>query len=198
MTPASPVPSRSLRGLLGRAALRNGAGVPPARGFAASASLPAQDEDSEPMAPGNKAERRRALAGQIAMELLQRPDLRQAPEVVQDFLLQVWPLVMAQVRLDDAPWEGADHGGTDREDAVPGGGVDVVTILLWTVRRDAILRRPARLVALVPSLLAQLRQGLALLGREPQQDQAFFDALEALHQPALQLLATRRQAHNIC
>lgn len=127
-------------------------------------------------------ERRQRLADQIAMDLLQRPDLRRSPEVVQDFVLEVWPLVLAQARL------------TRTSPCLdPGGHADTLDKLLWSVRRDAALRRPARLLELVPQLLQQLREGLALVGREPREFQGFFRALELLHQPALQLCARRRR-----
>jgi len=126
------------------------------------------------------AQERRRVAEEVAIELVQRRDLREAPEPVQDFLLQSWALVLAHVRL---------AGGADEAQ----GYAAVVPQLLWSVRRESTLRRPARLVGLVPGLLQRLREGLQLLGREPREFQAFFSELERLHRPALQLCATRRQ-----
>ncbi|MEJ7931586.1 DUF1631 family protein [Ramlibacter sp. AN1015] len=123
---------------------------------------------------------RQALAEQIAIDLVQRPDLRSAPEAVQDFLLQVWAMVLAHAQLSSS---------SEKTCATLDATVDT---LLWSIRRDATLRRPARLVAAIPQLLQQLRQGLALLGRAPEQDTAFFALLEDLHRPALELCATRR------
>ncbi|MBL0421405.1 DUF1631 family protein [Ramlibacter sp. AW1] len=127
-------------------------------------------------------QRRQALAEHIAMELLQRPDLREAPGTVQDFLLEVWPLVLAQARLS-CPDDIQD----------PGGYLDTATRLLWSVRRDAALRRPGKVLELIPKLLEQLRSGISLLGRHPGEFEGFFRALEVLHLPALQLCAKRRR-----
>lgn len=126
------------------------------------------------------AQERRRVAEEVVIELVQRRDLREAPEPVQDFLLRSWALVLAHVRL---------AGGSD--DAQ--GYAAVVPQLLWSLRRESTLRRPARLVELVPGLLQRLREGLQLLGRDPREFQAFFSELERLHRPALQLCAARRQ-----
>lgn len=128
------------------------------------------------------AEQRRHHAQQFAIELVQRPDLREAPEPVQDFLLQVWTHVLAHAHLNSL-WPEDD----------PGDFMAFVPRLLWSTRRDATLRRPGRLVDIIPGLLQQLREGLALLGQAPQEHASFFQVLETLHRPALQLCARRRR-----
>jgi hypothetical protein len=49
------------------------------------------------------------------------------------------------------------------------------------------LRRPAQLFERVPPLLAKLREGMALLGPDPAEHEAFFQALMKLHHPVLKL-----------
>ena len=127
------------------------------------------------------AEQRQAQADQIAWDLSQRSDLDDVPAVVQDFLYGPWALVMAHARLSDS-----SH-------IDPGGHGGVVTDLLWSVKREVTLRQPARLIEMIPSLLGRLRSGLAALGQTPQESEAFFETLEKLHRPVLQLRAKKRR-----
>ena len=128
------------------------------------------------------AERRQAEADQIAWELGQRSDIRDAPPLVQDFLYGPWSLVMAHARLTDA---------AKRID--PGAHGAVVTDLLWSVKREYTLREPAKLIEMLPGLLERLRSGLAALGQSPQESEPFFHALEKLHRPVLLLRAKKRR-----
>jgi hypothetical protein len=128
------------------------------------------------------AERRQAEADQIAWELGQRSDIRDAPALVQDFLYGHWSLVMAHARLTDS---------AKRID--PGAHGTVVTDLLWSVKREFTLREPARLIEMLPGLLERLRAGLAALGQAPQESEPFFLALEKLHRPVLLLRAKKRR-----
>lgn len=184
MAQASFFTSGRLRRWLGRPA--GVSALPSAAGAAAASSLGQGSEwelacaDSLIADAVRFAQERRRVAEEIAIELVQQPDLREAPEPVQDFLLQTWTLVMAHGRL---------AGGGEQCQTLAG----LVAPLLWSVRRESTLRRPARLVEIVPGLLQGLREGLALLGRDPRDFQAFFTELERLHQPALELCATRRQ-----
>ena len=102
------------------------------------------------------AELRQAEAEQIARDLGQRPDLDSVPAVIQDFLFGPWALVLAHARLTD----------TARQ-VDPKGYQSVISDLLWSVKRDVTLRRPAQLFERVPPLLAKLREGLASLGQDP-------------------------------
>ncbi len=128
------------------------------------------------------AEQRQAQADQIAWELGQRGDLEGVPTIVQDFLYGPWSLVMAHARLVD--------GGRQID---PGAHGSLVTDLVWSVKRQATLREPARLIEMLPGLLLRLRSGLGALGQAPQETEAFFQALEQLHRPVLRLRAKKRR-----
>lgn len=129
-----------------------------------------------------QAEKRRAEAEQIARELSHRSDLEGVPALVQEFLFGPWALVVAHARLQ-----------SQRRELDPGGYLAVVTDLLWSVRREATLRDPARAFTLIPRVLLKLREGLELLGRQPAESETFFQALERLHRPVLKLRAKHRQ-----
>ncbi len=92
------------------------------------------------------------------------------------FLFGPWSLVLAQARLTDS-----------RAQPDPGGYLAVISNLLWSVKREVTLRRPAQLFERVPPLLAKLREGLALLGPDPAEHEAFFQDLMKLHHPVLKL-----------
>jgi hypothetical protein len=127
------------------------------------------------------AERRQHEADRIASELAQREDLANAPEVVREFLLQRWSLVVAKARL------GAQGPGID-----PGGYIAIVTDLLFSVDRERTLHEPARAIAAIPKVLLKLREGLGMLGEDPHASDAFFYELERLHRPVLKLRAHQR------
>lgn len=193
MAQSSPHPF-DLRGLFGRvAAVADDklskpqpwpyitAEAPPTSGLAVSTGWDELQADSLVGDALRFAEQRLRLADEIALELMLRPELAEAPVVVQNFLLRVWPVVVAHARL---------AAGSRASD--PGGLLAVVDDLLWSVRREATLRRPSRLFHLIPGLLERLRAGLALLGEAPTHRADFFRALEKLHQPVLRLCAKRR------
>ncbi|MES3001947.1 MAG: DUF1631 family protein [Pseudomonadota bacterium] len=127
------------------------------------------------------AEQRQAQANQIAWDLSQRSDLDGVPSVVQEFLYGPWTLVIAHARIT--------KGGTDVD---PGGYTRVVADLLWTVKRESVLRDPARAFELIPRVLLKLREGLDALGHAPSETEIFFRALERLHRPVLKLRAKQR------
>ena len=122
------------------------------------------------------AEERQTKADQIARDMSDRPDLDSVPAIVLDFLYGPWALAMAHARMNDKT------GAID-----PLGFGKVVTDLLWSVKIEFTLRYPAKLVELIPPLLKELHAGLALLGRDPREDEAFFGSLMHLHSPALRL-----------
>lgn len=126
------------------------------------------------------AQERQALADRIAWEFSLRPDLVGVPAVVADFLYRDWSLVIAHAQLTSS------GGGLD-----PGGYLAVVTDLLWSVNREQAMRQPVRLFEVVPGVLATLRRGLEMLGKEPAETQAFFDALLRYHEPVLRLRRMR-------
>ncbi|MEO8023366.1 DUF1631 family protein [Polaromonas sp.] len=128
------------------------------------------------------AEERQAQADQIAFDMSLRADLEGVPGVVLDFLFGPWALVMAHARLTD----------TARQ-IDPQGYGSLVTDLLWSVKREATLKRPGKLITMIPGLLGKLHTGLASLGLDPRETEAFFSAVEKLHRPVLRLRRVRSQ-----
>lgn len=122
------------------------------------------------------AESRQELADQIAWEISLRPDVFNAPAAVLDFLYGTWSLVIAEARLRHP------DGGVD-----PLGYQAVISDLLWSVRREVTLRQPRQLFEMLPGLLQNLRAGLALLDKPPEETQFFFETLIRYHQPVLAL-----------
>ena len=131
------------------------------------------------------AEERQERADQIAFELSARSDLDKVPGVVLDFLFGPWSLAMAHARLVD-----------ERNQIDPEGFGSVVPDLLWSVKRDVTLKRPFKLIDMIPGLLEKLHGGLSMLGQDPKENEPFFESLMTLHQPVLKLrrLKTRRDA----
>ncbi|RYX96802.1 MAG: DUF1631 family protein [Comamonadaceae bacterium] len=131
------------------------------------------------------AEERQAQADQIAFDLSSRADLDNVPGVVLDFLFGPWSLAMAHAKLLDT-----------RNQVDPQGFGSVVPDLLWSVKTEVTLKRPAKLIEMIPGLLEKLHSGLGMLGQSTQENQSFFDSLMKLHQPVLRLrrLKTQRDA----
>ncbi|MBX3653309.1 MAG: DUF1631 family protein [Ramlibacter sp.] len=131
------------------------------------------------------AEERQAMADQVAWDLSQRPDLDNVPGMILDFLYADWALVIAHAKLVDK-----------RNQLDPGGYRTTVSDLLWSVKKDVTLKRPVKLIEMVPGLVATLHSGLDLLGKEREETKPFFDALMRLHNPVLKLrrARTRREA----
>ncbi len=131
------------------------------------------------------AEDRQERADQIAFDLSARSDLEKVPGVVLDFLFGPWSLAMAHAKLTD-----------ERNQIDPKGYGSVVPDLLWSVKRDVTLKRPAKLIEMIPGLLDKLHSGLAMLGQTPQETEPFFESLMKLHQPVLKLrrLKSRQDA----
>ena len=128
------------------------------------------------------AEERQALADQISFELSSRSDLEKVPGMVLDFLLGPWALAMAHAKLTDT-----------RNQIDPEGFRSVVPDLLWSVKRDVTLKQPAKLIEMIPGLLGKLHAGLALMGQDPRESEAFFESLMHLHQPVLKLRRLKSQ-----
>ncbi|AYQ28014.1 MULTISPECIES: DUF1631 family protein [unclassified Polaromonas] len=131
------------------------------------------------------AEERQTQADQIAFELSTRSDLEQVPGLVLDFLFGPWALAMAHAKLADT-----------RNQIDPMGFGSVVPDLLWSVKREVTLKRPAKLIEMIPGLLSKLHEGLELLGQDPRESEPFFEGLMKLHRPVLKLrrLKSRRDA----
>ena len=128
------------------------------------------------------AEERQSRADQIAIELSARSDLQQVPGKVLDFLFGRWALVMAHAQLLDT-----------RNQIDPSGFGAVVPDLVWSVKSDVTLKQPAKLIEMIPALLDMLHSGLALLGQEPKENEAFFEHLMTLHRPVLKLRRQKSQ-----
>jgi len=128
------------------------------------------------------AEERQTLADEIALDLSRRSDLGDVPALVLDFLFESWALAMAHARLTDT-----------RNQVDPEGFGSVVPDLLWSVKREVTLKRPAKLFEMLPSLLGKLHAGLALLGQDPRESEVFFQELMKLHRPVLKLRRLKSQ-----
>ncbi len=128
------------------------------------------------------AEERQAKADEIAFGLSTRSDLEKVPGLILDFLFGPWALVMAHAKLVDK-----------RNQIDPEGFGSVVPDLIWSVKREATLKQPAKFVSMLPAMLVKLHSGLALLGQSPEENQTFFEALMKLHQPVLTLRRLKSQ-----
>lgn len=128
------------------------------------------------------AEARQDKANQIAFDLSNRSDLANVPGVVLDFLFGTWSLAMANAKLLD-----------ERNQVDPEGYGSVVPDLVWSVKRDVTLKQPAKLIEMIPGLLGKLHSGLAMLGQDPQDNEAFFESLMLLHRPVLKLRRLKSQ-----
>lgn len=120
------------------------------------------------------AEQRNILAQRITKELQERADIAKAPAALAYFLHGPWAQVMAQARLSDR------EGRAD-----PGGYSEAINDLLWTAQPELARQNLPRMTRLVPALVARLREGLASIDYPPDESQAFFDDLMALHQHTL-------------
>lgn len=130
-----------------------------------------------------RAEERQALADQIATEISQRPDVQNAPGVILEFLYGPWALVMASAQMDNPSNERDPHGYRK-----------AMSNLLWSVRREVTLRRPATLFEIVPPMISTLHSGLETLGFTREETKPFFDALMRLHEPVLGLRRARARS----
>ena len=128
------------------------------------------------------AEERQSAADQIAFDLSARSDLEKVPGKVLDFLFGPWALAMAHARLIDT-----------RNQIDPEGFGSVVPDLVWSVKRDATLKQPGKLIEMIPGLLDKLHSGLGLLGQDPKENEVFFDSLMKLHRPVLRLRRLKSQ-----
>jgi Protein of unknown function (DUF1631) len=120
-----------------------------------------------------EAEQRNLLAEKIALELTRRDDARFAPIFVKQFMAGVWSQVLAKSRLDpQAHVQAAKY-------------LDVVASLLWSAVPEQIAADKKRLVSVVPSMLAALREGLASIGGSEHLGDAFFAQLMQVHELVL-------------
>ena len=121
------------------------------------------------------AEQRMLLAQRFSGALMERFKNSALPEVVASFLRGPWSQVLAETHLRN-----------DGPEPDPRGYLALVDDLVWSVQPPAIRLDHARLVRLIPRLLARLNEGLVLI-RYPQEPVSIFlDELSALHEKALE------------
>ena len=121
-----------------------------------------------------RAEQRNLLADKISLEIRGRPDFNDLPAETARFVSGAWAQVMAQARIK--------HQGMSAD---PGGYAAVVDDLLWSAQPALSSRNRSRLIRLMPSLLAKLREGLKSIEYPVTQSQAFFNHLIAQHERGL-------------
>ena len=121
-----------------------------------------------------KVDARNRHAMTSAQEILHRPDIGHIPIQVVEFLRGPWAQVIAHSSM------GNTTGSPD-----PGGYSELVGRLIWSARPELTRRSPAELAALIPKMIAKLREGLDAIQYPPEHTSAFFDVLMALHQQAL-------------
>ena len=119
-------------------------------------------------------DKRIVLAQRFAEALMERFRTTALPALVAGFLRGPWAQVLAETSLRN-----------EDETPDPGGYLALVDDLVWSVRRPADGREYARLVRLIPRLLAHLNEGLVMI-RYPQESVSIFlDELSALHDKVL-------------
>ena len=134
------------------------------------------------------AEKRMVLAQRFSQALTERFRTGMLPELVAAFLRGPWSQVLAEAHLRNA-------GG----DPDPRGYLAVVEDLTWSVQAPTLPRDYARLVRLIPRLLARLNEGLILIRYPREPISLFLDELSTLHDRGLEshrraLLAARALA----
>lgn len=121
------------------------------------------------------AEQRVVLAQRFSAAMMERFKNAELPELVASFLRGPWSQVLAETRLR------SEEGELD-----PRGYQALVDDLAWSVQPPVIQRDYARLVRLIPRLLARINEGLVLI-RYPQEPiSLFLDGLSALHERVLE------------
>ena len=133
-------------------------------------------------------EKRMVLAQRFSQALMERFRAGVLPELVAAFLRGPWSQVLAEAHLRNAD-----------ADPDPRGFLAVVEDLVWSVRPPTLPRDYARLVRLIPRLLARLNEGLVLIRYPREPISVFLDELSALHEKGLEshrraLVAARAMA----
>ena len=123
-----------------------------------------------------RAEQRNLLAAQIAGEIRLRPDFSVASRTIAAFLTGPWAHVMAQERLQ------GEHAGPSTMQAAFSTTLDDV---LWSLDAAQAARHRKRLLALIPTMLHSLREGLLSIDYPLEKSRAFFDKLMSMHQLGL-------------
>jgi hypothetical protein len=121
------------------------------------------------------AEQRNLLAQRWADEFKVRMQDKVVPDWLSTFLRGPWSQVVAQAEL------ACKDGRSD-----PGGYVELVDELLWSVQTEQTRHNRPRLVGLVPSMLIKLRQGLQVIDFSSDRLPVIFDALITEHEKAFE------------
>jgi len=110
------------------------------------------------------------VKGIVAREIDRKIKTNPMPELIGEFLKGPWKEVMKIVGLRDGcggkAWQAA---------------IRVMDDMIWSVQPKSLLKERQRLLALIPKLLHALREGLLLIGYEPEEINAFFKKLEKIH-----------------
>lgn len=123
-------------------------------------------------------QRRLLLAQRFSDAMMDRFRSANLPELVASFLRGPWAQVLAEVHLRN------EQDGSGRDD--PRGYLALVDDLVWSVQLQLVRQDYARLVRMIPRLLARLHEGLLVI-RYPQEPIALFlDQLSALHDKVLE------------
>lgn len=119
------------------------------------------------------AEQRNLLTQRWADEFKARMKEKAIPDWMSSFLRGPWAQVVAEDEL------ACKDGRSD-----PGGYVELVDDLLWSVQTKKTRRNRPRLVSLVPGMLVKLRHGLQTIDLPPDRLALIFDALISEHEKA--------------
>ena len=119
------------------------------------------------------AEQRNLLAQRLAADFQERLKGTHVKERVSAFLCGPWAQVVAESQLRGTGGQSDSHGY-----------LALVDDLIWSVQHRLARRNRARLVQLVPLLLARLREGLQGIQYPSERAVAFFDELIRLHERA--------------
>ena len=121
------------------------------------------------------AEQRNLLAQKLAAEFAHQVEGLDVADFISDFLKNSWAQVVAEAQLSCA--DGSDD---------PYGYRALVDDLVWSVQKSTATRgRARRLVQMIPSLLAKLREGLNRIEYPPELTARFFNNLITIHRAAV-------------
>ena len=120
------------------------------------------------------AQQRNVLAQRYSDAMMERFRDSGLPQLVASFLRGPWSQVLAESHLLD------NNSQTDAQ-----GFLALVDDLVWSVQLAQVRQDPARLVRMIPRLLARLNEGLLLIRYPPEPIAIFLDALSALHEKVL-------------
>ena len=121
------------------------------------------------------AEQRNLLALRLSQDFSERLKNKKVPEIVSVFLRGPWAQVVAESQLQCA------DGTADTD-----GFLSLVDDLIWSVQLRLARRNRSRLVAMVPSMLVKMRQGLGLISYPQERIPVFFDELITFHEQAFE------------